>query len=45
MGDVLATIFANDMEKAKEAYAKIVCAYEVQQEEPNPVPMIKGILK
>ena len=35
----------NDMEKAKEAYAKIVCAYEVQQEEPNPVPMIKGILK
>lgn len=45
MGDVLATIYANDMEKAKEAYGKIVCAYEVQAERPEAVPMIKGIIK
>ena len=45
MGDTLATIFANDMEKAKEAYAKIVCAYEIQPEQPASVPMIKGILR
>lgn len=45
MGDTLATIFANDMEKAKEAYAKIVCAYEIQKEQPEPVTMIKGILR
>ncbi len=44
MGDVLATIFANDVEKAKEAYGKIVCAYEVQKEAPMPVPMIRGVL-
>ena len=45
MGDTLATIFANDMEKAKEAYAKIVCAYEIQKEQPEPVAIIKGIIR
>ena len=45
MGDTLATIYANDMEKAKEAYAKIVCAYEIQKEQPEPVEMVKGILR
>lgn len=45
MGDTLATIFANDMEKAKEAYAKIVCAYEIQPEQPEKVNMIKGVIR
>lgn len=45
MGDNLATIYANDMEKAKEAYAKIVCAYEIQKEQPESVEMVKGILR
>lgn len=45
MGDTLATIFANDMEKAKEAYAKIVCAYEIQPKQPEPVSMIKGVIR
>lgn len=45
MGDTLATIFANDMEKAKEAYGKIVCAYEIQTAQPEPAAMIKGILR
>lgn len=45
MGDALATIFANDMEKAKEAYAKIVCAYEIQPKQPDPVSMIKGVVR
>lgn len=44
MGDTLATIFANDMEKAKEAYAGIVRAYEIQKEEPAGAAMIKGII-
>lgn len=45
MGDTLATIFANDMEKAKEAYAKIVCAYEIQPKQPEPISMIKGVIR
>lgn len=45
MGDTLATIFANDMEKAKEAYGKIVCAYEIQPEPTEVVNMIKGIIR
>ncbi len=43
-GDTLAVIYANDMEKAKAAYGKLVCAYEVKKEAPKDVPMIKGIL-
>lgn len=45
MGDTLAVIYANDMEKAKEAYGKIVCAYEIQKEQPAAVAMIKGIIR
>lgn len=45
MGDTLAVIYANDMEKAKEAYGKIVCAYEIQKEQPKAVEMIKGIIR
>lgn len=44
-GDVLATIYANDMEKAKEAYGKIVCAYEVGEDAVEEVPMVKGIVR
>lgn len=43
--DALATIYANDMDKAKEAYGRIVRAYEIG---PNPieeVPMVKGIIR
>lgn len=43
-GDSLAVIYANDMEKAIEAYGKIVMAYEIGEEKPDPVPMIKGIV-
>ena len=45
IGDTLATIFANDMEKAKEAYAKIVCAYEIQSQRAEPCSMIKGVVR
>lgn len=44
-GDTIATIYANDMEKAKEAYAKIVCAYEIEKDAPEQVSMIKGIIR
>ena len=44
VGDTLATIYANHMELAKEAYGKIVCAYQVQKEPISAVPMIKGIV-
>lgn len=44
-GESLATIFANDMEKAKDAYAKIVRAYEISPNEIGEVPMVKGIIR
>lgn len=44
-GDSLATIFANDMEKAKEAYGKIVRAYEIAPEHMGEIPMVKGIIR
>ena len=44
-GDVLATIYANDMEKAKEAYGRIVRAYEISPEPVEAVPMVKGIIR
>lgn len=43
-GEALATVYANDMEKAKEAYGKIVRAYSILPEAPEELPMIKGIL-
>lgn len=43
-GDSLAVIYANDMEKAIEAYGKIVRAYEIGDTKPAPVPMVKGIV-
>jgi len=33
------------MEKAKGAYGKIVCAYQMQSEPVEEIPMIKGIVK
>lgn len=44
-GEVLATIFANDMEKAKEAYGRIVRAYEISQQPVGAVAMVKGIIR
>lgn len=44
-GDVLATVYANDMEKAKDAYGKIVRAYEIGSEETGKIPMVKGIIR
>ncbi len=41
-GDVIATIFANDLDKAKEAYAKILNAYELSEELPEKTEMVKG---
>lgn len=43
--DTLATIYANDIEKAKEAYGTIVHAYEIQKNEQEPIAMIKGIVQ
>lgn len=43
-GEALATVYANDMEKAKEAYGKIVRACSILPEAPEELPMIKGIL-
>lgn len=43
-GEAFATVYANDMEKAKEAYGKIVRAYSILPEAPEELPMIKGIL-
>ena len=40
----LAVIHANDMEKAIEAYGRVVKAYEIRSGKPDKVPMIKGIV-
>lgn len=42
--EALAVIHANDMEKAIEAYGRVVKAYEISAEKPEPLPMIKGIV-
>lgn len=44
-GDALATIYANDMEKAKDAYGRIVRAYEIGGEPAGEVPMVKGVIR
>lgn len=44
-GDVLATIYANDMEKAKEAYGRIVRTYEISPDPIEAIPMVKGIIR
>ena len=44
-GEAIATIYANDMEKAKDAYGKIVCAYQIQAEPVEEIPMIKGVVR
>ncbi len=44
-GETLATVFANDMEKAKEAYGRVVRAYQFQDEPMVEIPMIKGIVR
>ncbi|NBH15089.1 pyrimidine-nucleoside phosphorylase [Lachnospiraceae bacterium] len=44
-GDVLATVFASDMERAKEAYGKVVHAYQIQDQPAPKVPMIKGVVQ
>lgn len=44
-GETLATIYANDMEKAKDAYGKIVCAYQIQSMPVEEKPMIKGVVR
>ena len=43
-GDTLAVIYANDMQKAIEAYGKIVNAYNISEEQPESCPMIKKII-
>ena len=43
--DALATVYANDMEKAKEAYGRIVRAYEISREPVEEVSMVKGVIR
>ena len=43
--DALSTIYANDMEKAKEAYGRIVRAYEISREPVEEVSMVKGVIR
>lgn len=44
-GDILAMIYANDMEKAKEAYNNVIWAYDISTEQAEERPMIKGIIR
>lgn len=44
-GEALATIYANDMEKAKDAYGRIVRAYEISSEPVGEAAMVKGVIR
>lgn len=44
-GEMLATVYANDMDKAKDAYGRIVRAYEISQQPVGKIPMVKGIIR
>ncbi len=44
-GEALATVYANDMERAKEAYGKVVQAFSIQPQAPKQASMVKGILR
>lgn len=44
-GETLSVLHANDLEKAKEAYAIVIRAYQLQQEAPKQTEMIKGVVK
>lgn len=44
-GEALATIYANGMEQAKEAYGKVVRAYRIQPNAPEKFPQIKGVVR
>lgn len=44
-GEALATIYANDMEKAKDAYGRIVRAYEISAEPVGKFAMVKGVIR
>lgn len=43
-GEMLATLYANDKEKADEAARRVIGAYEFTDEEPEARPLIKGIV-
>lgn len=44
-GEAVATIYANGMEAAKEAYGKVVRAYGVQEGRPEETLMVKGVIR
>ncbi len=44
-GEGLATIFANDMQKARDAYGKIVHAFEISSGPVGEVAMVKGVIR
>lgn len=44
-GEMLATVYANDMDKAKDAYGRIVRAYEISQQPVGKIPMVKRIIR
>lgn len=43
-GETMATLYANDREKAEEAARRIISAYEFTGEKPEPRSLIKGIV-
>lgn len=44
-GEALATVYANDIERAKEAYGKVALAFSIQPQAPKQASMVKGILR
>lgn len=44
-GEALATVYANGMDAAKEAYGRVVRAYHVQEVRPEETLMVKGIVR
>lgn len=44
-GEALALLYANDREKLRNALTRLLGAYELSDEKPGPVPLIKGILR
>lgn len=39
------SFYANSMEQAKEAYGKVVRAYQIQEKALGEAPMVKGAVR
>ncbi|MCI8707193.1 MAG: thymidine phosphorylase [Lachnospiraceae bacterium] len=44
-GEAVATVYANGMDAAKEAYGRVVRAYQVQGARPEETLMVKGVVR